>query len=245
METLSQYFGEADNIGVARNDVEQVLSDQGYDVNTDVAIVTAKPSVSPSFTTFVPSPAPSITGVVVTLSLSTTDEILNVTEITALEANIAEEYGVSVDDVTVEATYSVTGSMEIDISDDLTETELVEILEQSIADALGVHARDVDVVYDAETGEVTYAVSSDDNVAAEEIQESLQSTSFLNDLNDGLLTVIPEASVTSIEAEDNIEMELLVTIDASEAAVDVEETNARVTSEFENDGFSADSSSNT
>eukprot|EP00493_Phyllostaurus_siculus_P022562 UN22896 len=61
---------ESDNIGQAKRDVEQILDDQGFEVSIDVAIVTAAPSVSPTFTTLIPSPAPSITGIVVTLTLT-------------------------------------------------------------------------------------------------------------------------------------------------------------------------------
>ena len=107
-----------------------------------------------------PSSRPSITGIVVTLTL-TADEIIDSTSIDSLEEQIAIDYGVNVDDVTVDTIYTVTGTLQVDdIPDDISEQELEEALQQSVADALGVHSRDVDVVVDPETGDITYTISS-------------------------------------------------------------------------------------
>ena len=57
----------AGSISDARTDVNDIFTDLGYDVTSDVTIVTPRPSLSPSFTTLIPSSAPSITGIVVTL----------------------------------------------------------------------------------------------------------------------------------------------------------------------------------
>ena len=59
---------------------------------------------------------------------------------------MASDYGVDVDDVHIDATYTISGSMTVeDLPDDVSDSELVDILEQSIADALGVHSKDVEV----------------------------------------------------------------------------------------------------
>ena len=200
--------------------------------------------MSPTFTTKVPSPAPSVTGIVVTLTLSSTTNILNATEVAVLEAELAAEYGVDSNDVTVEASYTVSGSIDVEnIPDDVTDVQLEEILEQSIADALGVHSKDVDVTVDPTTGEVTYTVTSSDDVAATDIQNALESDTFLNDLNNEIVEDIPTATVATVSADEEIEMELVVVIDATESTVDIEETNRQITAEFENQGVSADSES--
>ena len=191
-----------------------------------------------------PSPAPSVTGIVVTLTLSSTTNILNATEVAVLEAELAAEYGVDSNDVTVEASYTVSGSIDVEnIPDDVTDVQLEEILEQSIADALGVHSKDVDVTVDPTTGEVTYTVTSSDDVAATDIQNALESDTFLNDLNNEIVEDIPTATVATVSADEEIEMELVVVIDATESTVDIEETNRQITAEFENQGVSADSES--
>ena len=236
---------EAGSIGEAKRDVETILNNQGYAVVTDVAIVTSDPTLSPTFTTLVPSPAPSITGIVVSLTLSAADEVFTADEVSSLGSQLAADYGVDVDDVTIEPTYTVTGSIDVDdIPEDVSESELEAVLEQSIADTLGVHSKDVTVTVDPSTGEVTYAVTSDSDVTATSIQETLESTVFEDALTEEITTAIPTATVSSVISNDEIEMELAVTIDASESTTDVEEANAQFVAEFENQGFSAESESN-
>ena len=235
---------EAGSIGEAKRDVETILNNQGYAVVTDVAIVTSDPTLSPTFTTLVPSPAPSITGIVVSLTLSTADEVFTADEVSSLGSQLAADYGVDVDDVTIEPTYTVTGSIDVDdIPEDVSESELEAVLEQSIADTLGVHSKDVTVTVDPSTGEVTYAVTSDSDVTATSIQETLESPVFEDALTEEITTAIPTATVSSVTSNDEIEMELAVTIDASESTTDVEEANAQFVAEFENQGFSAESES--
>ena len=236
---------EAGSIGEAKRDVETILNNQGYAVVTDVAIVTSDPTLSPTFTTLVPSPAPSITGIVVSLTLSAADEVFTADEVSSLGSQLAADYGVDVDDVTIEPTYTVTGSIDVDdIPEDVSESELEAVLEQSIADTLGVHSKDVTVTVDPSTGEVTYAVTSDSDVTATSIQETLESPVFEDALTEEITTAIPTATVSSVTSNDEIEMELEVTIDASESTTDVEEANAQFVAEFENQGFSAESESN-
>jgi hypothetical protein len=233
---------ESNNIGQAKRDVEQILREQGFDVSTEVAIVTPAPSVSPTFTTLMPSPAPSITGLVVTLTLSTSDEIIDSAGVSSLAQQLAADYGVDVEDVTIEPTYSVSGSIEInDVSRDISDEEFEQILKDSIADALDVHSRDVKIAIDKNTREVTYVVSSNDEEVASNIQETIRSSSFLNDLNDEISSVLPSTAISSIDADDEIEVELIVTIDASESTTDVEEVNAEVVSSMEDRGFFAES----
>ena len=50
----------ADDVGDGLNEVTDVFNNQGFGVETDVAIVTASPTTSPTFTTLSPSPKPSI-----------------------------------------------------------------------------------------------------------------------------------------------------------------------------------------
>jgi hypothetical protein len=64
------------------------------------------------------------------------------------------------------------------------------------------------------------------------------SSLFLNNLNDGITETLPFASISEVSVKDEIEMESVVTTDASESDVDVEEANARAVVEFENQGFS-------
>ena len=64
------------------------------------------------------------------------DDIFNATEIAALELQVAEDYGVDLDDVTIEPIYSVTGRIEIEIPEDVSNNLLEATLQQSVANAL-------------------------------------------------------------------------------------------------------------
>ena len=55
------------------------------------------------------------------------DEVSNITE------EAAEAYGVDPEDITVEVVYQTTGSLDIDITGDVSEEELEEALEEELA----------------------------------------------------------------------------------------------------------------
>ena len=64
---------------------------------------------------------------------------------------------------------------------DLTEDELIESIESMLAEELNVHPSDIDVIYDSETGVMTYTITSDDAESLADIitdigQESFEST---------------------------------------------------------------------
>lgn len=232
------------NIRDAREEVTEILNGQGFEVDTHVAIVTAKPTVSPTFTTMVPSSRPSITGIVVTLTLKT-NEVVDRATIDTLEEQIANDYGVNVNDVTVDTVYTITGTLQVeDISEDLSESELQEALQHSVASALDVHSRNVDIMLDPETGDITYTISNDDTVDMSNIQDALESSSFADELTQEISNVLPTMMISEIKTDGEIQTELVVIIDATESAADVEDANVQVVSSLENEGFSAESESN-
>lgn len=235
---------EAGNIGQAKRNVAEILTNQGFEVMTNVAIVTSSPTVSPTFTTMMPSPAPSITGIVVTLTVESTDDLLNASELVALETKLADDYGVNIEDVTIEAEYAVSGSIELqNIPDDIGISELEEIVHQSISDAIGVHSRNVEVTIDPSSGEVTYVVTSDDNVIATDLQTALESVTFADDFTAEIASTLPSVIIASVDTDESIEMRLVVTIDATESTTDIEKANAEVISQLHEAGYSIESES--
>ena len=70
------------------------------------------------------------------------------------------------------------------------------------------------------------------------MQNVLESSPFVDDLIDEISETLPSVSVFEVSADNEVEMEVVVTIDASESDVDVEDANARVVAEFEDQGFS-------
>ena len=235
---------DASPLGAANTDVSEALAELGFTVTSTVSIVTPAPSVSPTFTTLIPSSTPSMTGLVVTLSLSQEDGSMSSEELQQFTADLAEQYGVSVEDVQVEATYTVSGSMDVVVPEGVSLSVLVEELEASISSALGIHPRDIDVVIDPTTGEVSYTVTLADPTEAEDLQATLVEPSFLSLVTEELSSSIPDAIVTSVETDSDIVFDLVVTIDATDSSVDLAETNVSVEEEFSNAGFSVETERN-
>ena len=234
---------ETSSAGDAVTTVTDILG-VDFSVSTDIAVVTSGPTVSPTFTTVLPSSAPSVTGIVVTLTLTSTGS-LNTSEIEALEVAMAEEFGVAIDDVTADVTYTISGSIVLEeVPHDVSESELEAILEGGIAEALGVHSGYVTVDVDTSTGEATYTIVSDDSDDASGMLDTMETDKFLSDVNSEISTDLSSTSITSVAAEEEITMDVVVTIDATESNVDISETSERVASEFESEGFDSDFESN-
>ena len=71
-----------------------------------------------------------------TLTLTGSDTTLDAVN---LEPHLAIEYGVDMDDISIDTAYIVTGTIDIDVSEDITDNELEQSLKNNIANALGVH----------------------------------------------------------------------------------------------------------
>ena len=112
------------------------------------------------------------------------------------------------------------------------------ILEESIADVLGVHVKDIDVVVDPVTGDVTYSISSIDELTASNVQTAFESPSVLTELNAEVSGYHPTMAVAAAVASEDIAMEILITIDASDAPVDLRVTNDEVLMALEEQGYS-------
>ena len=234
---------ETSSAGDAVTTVTDILG-VDFSVSTDIAVVTSGPTVSPTFTTVLPSSAPSVTGIVVTLTLTSTGS-LNTSEIEALEVAMAEEFGVAIDDVTADVTYTISGSIVLEeVPHDVSESELEAILEGGIAEALGVHSGYVTVDVDTSTGEATYTIVSDESDDASGMLDTIETDKFLSDVNSEISTDLSSTSITLVATEEEITMGVVVTIDATESNVDISETSERVASEFESGGFDSDFESN-
>jgi len=185
---------------------------------------TGDPTTSPTGMplTSIHSAAPSLAGWVATVSTtaSTTEEVEQST-INEFTTDLAEYYGVDEEDISVTATYSATGSMQVTIPSDVTEDEMVDAIISSIANSLGVHPSDVDVIVDMETGAVEFSVTSDSFGEASDNQFDLDSANFQNGIIDAIETAVPDASVDQFEVADDINDSLEFTIDADEATNDL------------------------
>ena len=224
---------EVDSVKNGNEEFEREMKSEGFDSSTKVEIITSLPTQSPIIITDIPSAAPSVTGLIVSISLTKENEVLNTTQIEDLQNEIATQYNVDPESVTIDTTYKVTGTMNVEIpSEGVTEEELEQIeqvLEQTIADSLGLHPKNIEVTVDPETGEVTYVISVDDPTIAEETQEALNTEEFITNVNEGISEnaenlpegVVEVLEIKNVQVEEDIVMEVDVTIDASESTSDL------------------------
>ena len=245
--TLVVDGSEVENIQTSNDEFENKMEEEGFTTETTVAIVTSLPTMSPIIVTDIPTAAPSITGLVVSISLSQPNKVMNTAELNALREEIASDYAVNPEDVVIEPSYTLTGTMEIEIPDleDLSEEELTKIeetLEQSIADTLGLHPKDIHVTIDPETGKVEYTISVEDIAVAEETQDAIQSPEFVNNLNSEIEESNPELEITveKAEVEGEIVMEINVTVNASASDKDLALVHEELIEKLEEDGFDVD-----
>jgi len=233
------------DVAVAVNGVVDTVGDDGYSISTNVAIVTSSPSTSPSFTTSIPSQHPSITGVVVTFTLVASNEDMNSTELEILESNIVSQFGLTSEDVTTDISYGISGTMSLeDVPDHIGEDELEESLVDTIANILGFHARDVHVDVDLSTGDVTYSINLDDDSATSAAIDTLNTASFLSDLNDAVADNLSPLFISSVFVDDDVELEVIVTVDATEASKNIAEASTNILEMYEEEGFSVISTRN-
>jgi len=235
--TLVLDGSDTESIGAAKSLVTETLQSDGYSVSSHVSIVTSSPSMSPTMTTFLPSASPSVSGIVVTITLSSTGS-LNKTELDIIESEIADDFGVDDNDVVAEAVYTISGTMVVsEIADDIPEEEITSIVKESVAESLGVHISSVHVDVDRATGAVAFTVTMDDIDLANEKHEELSSNEFLLAVESDISLSLPEARVTAVAVDEDILMNVVVTIDASESPEDVSEVSTQVVERFETNGF--------
>jgi hypothetical protein len=131
-------------------------------------------------------------------------------------------------EVSVELDYIVSGLVDLDnLPDDVSDSEVEAIMQEIIANTLGVHSSDIIVAFDSSTGGLTYAVINDDDNIANGIQQALDSSTFEEQFITKITNILPSVTVTSMSTEDEIEMNVVVTIDATESIIDIEKARRK------------------
>ena len=182
------------------------------------------PSVSPSFrpSTTVPSAPPTVTGLVATITASTsTSEALDIADVAAYSDSVAEYYGVEADDVTTTVVYSTTGTMAVSVPDGVTAEEFSNAVQDSIAASLGVHPQNVQVEVDMETGEVTFTIISDDYDAIQEAQFNLEKDVYQEEIIASISDSVPDIVIASITVSEETTATIEFSVDANEASNDM------------------------
>ena len=199
------------------------------------------PSIDP--TTSLPTSAPSITGSVSIIELSTTvTESLPTTEVDDIQQQSANAYGVDPEDVTVEVVYQTTGSINVDILDDISIDELEEFMEEELATLLGIHEGSVEITID-ENGVATYTITSDSAESAEEANEILSQPAAQVILDEAISDEF-DVSVSSVNIGDDITADIIVTVDSSRAENNLQDAAQTLEDTFQSQGYTASAESN-
>ena len=166
----------------------------------------------------------------------TDDEIQNIID------DVKDAYGVEDDDVTVDVTYDVEGTLDITIPDDVDQTELERFLEEQLADILGVPVSDVDV--DVTTDPITYVISNDSYDGATDVQNQMNDPATVEELNRRLEEAFPGTVVDSVDVNDDIKADVDVTVDTTDSDVDPENAGNTIEDSQGNDGWNVDTTGN-
>ena len=119
--------------------------------------------------------------------------------------------------VNAEVSYIASGSMQLSIPEDSSEKDIANAITSTLADLLGVHPKDVVITsVNLETGEIEYDVSSDAFDEISDIQSNLDSLSIDN-IEDSIQQTIPQVKVESSSVDDNIEVDVTIVVDGSDA----------------------------
>jgi hypothetical protein len=195
---------------------QQLLS--GFEVRIENSYVTHAPTFTPSIepTSSLPTRAPSLTGSVAIVQLArAVTESVSQSELSDIQSEVAETYGVDAEDVNVQIVYQTTGSIQIDASDStLTKDELTEVFEAEIATLLGIHEGNVAVKI--ENGVASYVITSDTAETAQNMEDSISKSDSIEALTHSIEDVLA-INVLSVEIDDGINAEVVVTVDTRDA----------------------------
>jgi len=183
------------------------------------------PTVSPSLfpTSAIPSPAPSKTGLIVTVTAhASVNAPITSTEITPYISEVAEYYGVLSSDVASQVIYSLSGSLSMDIPDNVSDDDLMKATQTSIASVLDIHPSIVTVDVNRDTGVVTYTIASDDFVSVANAANDLDDDdTVLVDIKELVEQSIGGVVVEAITSSSDIQGEITFSINVEDATNDL------------------------
>lgn len=150
-----------------------------------------------------------------------TTQALSDDHITEYASSVAEFYGVDASNVAATTIYTTTGSMQLSIPEDVDESELEDTIATVIAETLGIHRQDIDVEVDANTGEVSYVINTEDfNEAASTIFD-LTKDEYQDAIATSIVEEYPNVEVETISSPVEIVATVEFTVDANNADNDL------------------------
>ena len=151
----------------------------------------------------------------------TTEKSLDAGEVAAYRDSVAEFYGVDPEDVKTTVTYGATGSMTVDIPQGVSEEKMVDTITEAIAESLGVHPQNVEVKVNMSTGEVTFAVVSDNFNTVQKAKFDLGNDLIQEEIKSKIETEVPGSSVKDVSVAPETTATIEFSIDADNAKNDL------------------------
>ena len=169
-------------------------------------------------------------------------ETLSQSDLIDIQEEVADTYGVDLDDVTTEVVYKASGSLVLDNTDGISDADLQEVLENELASLLGIHEGSVEVsIID---GVAHYTITSDSVESSEGIQEVLSESDSLTALDTAISDSFPEVDVSSLVVDDEIIADVVVTVDTENASNNLNIAAYTLEESFVEQGFNANAESN-
>lgn len=154
----------------------------------------------------------------------TATNALSQSEIDDLESIVAEAYGVDSDDLTSTTEYVTSGTISVSFTDDVSEEEALAALTSAMSAALGVDEDQIELTYDAATGEVAYEVATDDYDTTVGIQTVLQDSNVVDSLNVDSEVV----TVNNVNADDEVVADVVIVVDADSVTTPLQQAENTV-----------------
>ena len=182
----------------------------------------------------IPSSFPTITGSVASVSISgIVTESMSQQEVDEVTSQLAEIYGVDVNDIETTVDYVTSGTLDVTIPEDVSESEAIEVLQESISDVLGVHVKDVTVLIE-DDGSVTYSIHGASVDEVEAIQNIASQDDFASQITENLVESDSDVVVEAATSNEEIEVVISATLDTSDATgtIDVNDGVSDLTQEL-------------
>ena len=144
---------------------------------------------------------------------------LDEAEVSELESLVAQAYGVDFSEVTSVTGYAATGTLIIDMSDDISNEDVVEDLTTALALSLGVAEDRVTISLDAETGEVSYIVTATDYDDTSALLDILETPEIVDSLMDATKLV----DIVSVDSNDEIIAQVDVIVNGDDVTVPLQQ----------------------
>lgn len=170
------------------------------------------------------------------MSRSVTESI-SIDEISDIQTEVSDTYGVDPEDINIEVVYQTTGRITIDVSDDsISDEELAIAFEEEMSALLGLHEGNVEVTI--EEGIASYVIHSDTAETAQDIHDALVEPEFVTAIED-LLPI----EIDSFDSDDAIKADVVVTVmvivDTSDAENNLNRAAETLEDNFQNQGYDA------